>query len=108
MRFKHLFFPSSNILESSGKERDILKILNSPLDSDFWSGWGSGLEKSGFLGFGPLRVTFAKYTFSFEEPIYEKRSRQRRTKNKKENNDGNSGPLTSLPVGLPKVDRLQR
>ena len=25
-----------------------------------------------------------------------------------ENNDGNSGPLTSLPVGLPKVDRLQR
>ena len=26
----------------------------------------------------------------------------------KENNDGNSGPLTSLPVGLQKVDRLQR
>ena len=25
-----------------------------------------------------------------------------------EKNDGNSGPLTSLPVGLPKVDRLQR
>ena len=25
-----------------------------------------------------------------------------------EKSDGNSGPLTSLPVGLPKVDRLQR
>ena len=27
---------------------------------------------------------------------------------KRNNNDENSGPLTSLPVGLPKVDRLQR
>ena len=33
---------------------------------------------------------------------------QNRTEQKKENNDGNSGPLTSLPVGLPKVDQLQR
>ena len=29
-------------------------------------------------------------------------------KNRTEKNDGNSGPLTSLPVGLPKVDRLHR
>ena len=61
----------------------------------------------------PLRASFAKDTFSFEEPFYEKRSR-RRTKqnrteqNRKENNDGNSGPLTSLPVDRLNGDRLQR
>ena len=34
---------------------------------------------------------------------------QNKTKqNKRKKSDGNSDPLTSLPVGLPKVDRLQR
>ena len=37
-----------------------------------------------------------------------RKGRDGEQKTKEENNDGNSGPLMSLPVGLQKVERLQR
>ena len=96
-------------MSSNGRK---LKKFFDPLPPPRPRGGGEASGGSGkrwFLGFGPLRTTFAKDTFSFEEPFYEKRSRRRtEEQNRKENNDGNSGPLTSLPVDRLNGDRLQR
>ena len=73
---KNFFLKKS--LEISWNEKKIKKIF-----FDLPGEGSGGSEKSWFLGFGPLRATFAKDTFSFEQPFYEKSTRRRRKEKKK-------------------------
>ena len=81
---KYVFL--KNVLKcrkTKNNNKQIFDAPPSPQPPLRWCGGVRGVRKQLIPGFGPLQATFAKDTFSFEEPFYEKRSRRRRTKEQK-------------------------
>ena len=70
--------------------------------------WQGGLVKGLPLGFGALPSTFGMNKFLIQALLlWETLTTEKEKQKKRENSGENSGPLTSLPIDLLNVDRLQ-